>query len=235
VQIAYGHPRTLNAEGYRRLLTQATNHLLPLAHPPNDMRHAINSRRDARSNISASRDRRHENEIRRREEYNQDHGVPAHSHATPIESATASTNSPVWGRSRRPNTHSPPRDRRCNTLNLGVEFFFFFSLTKFGRNSLSSSRSAPSSQFQTSIVRGVRVMYKQNLSVMGVATCRSAFLCLMLRVRLVLSRFSVRDWSPFDGRAPPSARAPRAASARALAPSRGHARRAPQPRLPQPR
>jgi hypothetical protein len=36
----------------------------------------------------------------------------------------------------------------------------------------------------------------QNLSVMGVASCRRTFLCLILRVRLVLSRFSVRDWSP---------------------------------------
>jgi hypothetical protein len=36
---------------------------------------------------------------------------------------------------------------------------------------------------------------------MGVASCRSTFLCLMLRVRLVPSRFSVRDWSLFDGHA----------------------------------
>jgi hypothetical protein len=36
---------------------------------------------------------------------------------------------------------------------------------------------------------------------MGVASCRSTFLCLMLRVHLVPSRFSVRDWSLFDGRA----------------------------------
>jgi hypothetical protein len=36
----------------------------------------------------------------------------------------------------------------------------------------------------------------QNLSVMGVASCRRTFLCLILRVHLVLSRFSVRDWSP---------------------------------------
>jgi hypothetical protein len=35
----------------------------------------------------------------------------------------------------------------------------------------------------------------QNLSAMGVASCRRTFLCLVLRVRLVLSRFSVRDWS----------------------------------------
>jgi hypothetical protein len=44
-------------------------------------------------------------------------------------------------------------------------------------------------------------MYEENLSVMGVASCRSTFLCLMLRVRLVPSRFSVHDWSLFDGRA----------------------------------
>jgi hypothetical protein len=75
-QIADGLSRTPNTEGYRRMLPQATNHLLSLAHPPNDPRHAINSRRDARSNISASHDRRHENEIWRREEYNRDHGVP---------------------------------------------------------------------------------------------------------------------------------------------------------------
>jgi hypothetical protein len=36
---------------------------------------------------------------------------------------------------------------------------------------------------------------------MDVASCRSAFLCLMLRVRLVPSRFSVHDWSLFDSRA----------------------------------
>jgi hypothetical protein len=41
----------------------------------------------------------------------------------------------------------------------------------------------------------------RNLSVMGVASCRSAFLCLMSRVRLVPSRISIRDWSPFEGRA----------------------------------
>jgi hypothetical protein len=43
-QIADGLLRTLDAEGYPRLLTQAANHLLPLAHPANDLRHAINSR-----------------------------------------------------------------------------------------------------------------------------------------------------------------------------------------------
>ena len=42
-RIADGLPRTLDAEGYRWLLTRAANHLLPLAHPPSDLRHAINS------------------------------------------------------------------------------------------------------------------------------------------------------------------------------------------------
>jgi hypothetical protein len=62
-RIADGLLRTPDAEGYRRLLTRAANHLLPLAHPPSDLRHAINSRRDARSSINTSRERRHENEI----------------------------------------------------------------------------------------------------------------------------------------------------------------------------
>jgi hypothetical protein len=55
-RIADGLPRTPDAEGYRRLFTQAANHLLPLAHPPNDLRHAIKSRRDVRSSINASRE-----------------------------------------------------------------------------------------------------------------------------------------------------------------------------------
>jgi hypothetical protein len=75
--IADGLPRTPDAEGYRRLLTRAANHLLPLTHPPSDLRHTINSQQDERSSINASRERRHENEIRRREEYDRDHGIPA--------------------------------------------------------------------------------------------------------------------------------------------------------------
>jgi hypothetical protein len=55
-QIADGLPRTPDAEGFQRLLTRAANHLLPLAHPPSDLQHAINSRRDARSSINASCD-----------------------------------------------------------------------------------------------------------------------------------------------------------------------------------
>jgi hypothetical protein len=57
VRIADGLPRTPDAEGYRRLFTQASNHLLPLTHSAYDLRHAINSCRDARSSINASRER----------------------------------------------------------------------------------------------------------------------------------------------------------------------------------
>jgi hypothetical protein len=110
-RIADGLPQTLNTEGYWRLLTRAANHLLPLAHPPSDLRHAINSRRDAQSFINASRERRHENEIRCREEYDRDHGIPARSQATRIELATASIGGTTQGRSRHHDNNSPPRDR----------------------------------------------------------------------------------------------------------------------------
>jgi hypothetical protein len=108
-RIADGLPRTPDAEGYQRLLTRAANHLLPLAHPPGDLWHAINSRRDARSSINASREQRHENEIRRREEYDRDHGVPVRSQATRVESAADSTGGTTRGRSRQHINNSPPR------------------------------------------------------------------------------------------------------------------------------
>jgi hypothetical protein len=76
-QIADGFPRNPDTKGYRRLLTRAANHLLPIAHPSNDLRYAISSRRDVRSSINTSRDQRHESEIRHREEYDRNHGVPA--------------------------------------------------------------------------------------------------------------------------------------------------------------
>jgi hypothetical protein len=110
-RIADGLPRTPDTEGYRRLFTRAANHLLPLAHPPSDLRHAINSQRDARSSINASRERRHENEIRRWEEYDRDHGIPARSQATRTESATASTGGTTRGQSRHYDNNSPPQDR----------------------------------------------------------------------------------------------------------------------------
>jgi hypothetical protein len=43
-QIADGLLQTPDAEGYRRLLTRAANHLLPIAHPPSDLRHTIKRR-----------------------------------------------------------------------------------------------------------------------------------------------------------------------------------------------
>jgi hypothetical protein len=113
-RIADGLPRTPDAEGYQRLLTRAANHLLPLAHPPSNLRHTINSRRDARSSINASRERRHENEIQRREEYDRDHGVPAQSQATRVELATASNGGTTRGRTRQHIGNSPPRDRHHN-------------------------------------------------------------------------------------------------------------------------
>jgi hypothetical protein len=110
-QIADGLPWTPDAEGYRRLFTRAANHLLPLAHPPSDLRHTINSRRDTRSSINTSCKRRPENEIRRREEYDRDHGIPARSQATRTESAMASTSGTTRGRSRHHDNNSPPRNR----------------------------------------------------------------------------------------------------------------------------
>jgi hypothetical protein len=110
-RIADGLPRTPDAKGYRWLFTRAANHLLPLAHPPSDLRHAINSQRDTQSSINASRERRHENEIRRREEYVRDHGIPAWSQDTRTVSAMASTGGTTRGRSRHHDNNSPPRDR----------------------------------------------------------------------------------------------------------------------------
>jgi hypothetical protein len=48
----------------------------------------------------------------------------------------------------------------CNALNLGVEFFLLFSHQIRALLSFLFPRFAHSSQFQTSIVTGVRVMYK---------------------------------------------------------------------------
>jgi hypothetical protein len=114
-RIANGLPRTPNAEGYRRLFTRVANHLLPLAHPPSDLRHTINSRRDARSSINASRERRHENKIWCWEEYDRDHGIPARSQATRTESATASTGGTTRGRSRHHDNNSPGQTSSSTT------------------------------------------------------------------------------------------------------------------------
>ena len=88
--------------------------LLPIAHPVSNLRHTINSRRDARSSINASRDQRHENEIRRREEYDQDHGIPARSHTTRVESAAAQL---VAGSEDRRDNTSPTPLPRTDTMN----------------------------------------------------------------------------------------------------------------------
>jgi hypothetical protein len=142
--IANGLPRTPDVEGYRQLFTRAANHLLPLAHPPSDLRHAINSRRDARSSINASRERRHENEIRCREEYDWDHGIPARSQATRTESAMASTGGTTRGRSRHHDNNSPPRDRRTHVeyrLSLRALGPFNGPLTSKSPTSTSTSLS----------------------------------------------------------------------------------------------
>jgi hypothetical protein len=110
--MTYRAPQMRRAIG--RCSPKRQNHLLALAHPLNDLRHAFNSRRDARSNINASRDRQHEEEMRQREEYDRDHGAPTHSRTTRTASAAASTNSLAPGRSRRHDArhHSPPWGRR---------------------------------------------------------------------------------------------------------------------------
>jgi thioredoxin-like negative regulator of GroEL len=69
VQIANDLLRTSDAEDYRQILTQATNHLPLPAHRAPDMRYIINSRQDVWNNINASRYRWRESEMRQREEY----------------------------------------------------------------------------------------------------------------------------------------------------------------------
>jgi hypothetical protein len=47
-------PDTPDNKCYRRILTQAANHLLPPAHPDNDMRHHISSHHDVWASIDVS-------------------------------------------------------------------------------------------------------------------------------------------------------------------------------------
>jgi hypothetical protein len=64
-------------------------------------------------------------------------------------------------RSQRPGLFQPfPSLKRCNALNLGVEFFSSFLSPNSGVTLFSLSPFAPSSQFQTSIAASARVMYK---------------------------------------------------------------------------
>jgi hypothetical protein len=108
-QIANGLPRTPDAEGYQQILTKAVNHLLPLVHATNEMCHDINRRRDAWSNINASHDSRHKEEMMQQEEYDRDHGAPTRSCATRAESTAASTNISTLGRSTRERQHDTRR------------------------------------------------------------------------------------------------------------------------------
>jgi hypothetical protein len=57
-QIADGLPQTPDAEGYRRLLTRAANHLLPIAHPraTYDTSSTIDETRGAPSTLRATDD-----------------------------------------------------------------------------------------------------------------------------------------------------------------------------------
>jgi hypothetical protein len=59
--------------------------------------------------------------------------------------------------------NSSDEEDNCNALNLGVDFFLLFTHQIQALLSFLS-RFAPSPQFQSNIVTGVRVMYKQNLT-----------------------------------------------------------------------
>jgi hypothetical protein len=154
-QIADGLPRTPDAEGYQRLLTRAADYLLPIAHPPSDLRHAINSRRDARSSINASRDRRHENEIRRREEYDRDHGVPARSRATRVESVAASTSAQTGdGRDNTSPTPLPGTDAMNTDRKTHVEYLRLLHVSRPSSGPLTS-KSPTSTSTSLSRTRGL--------------------------------------------------------------------------------
>lgn len=57
-------PDTPDNKCYRRILTQAANHLLQPAHPDSDMRHHINGRYDVWASIDGSRKLKHLYSIR---------------------------------------------------------------------------------------------------------------------------------------------------------------------------
>jgi hypothetical protein len=81
----------------------------------------------------------------------------------------------------------------CNALNLGVEFFSSFLSPNSGVTLFSLSPFAPSSQFQTSIATGVRVMYKPKPKCHG---C-----CIMLKhISLSDVECSSRSVPDFDSR-----------------------------------
>jgi hypothetical protein len=143
-----------------------------------------------------------------------------------------------------PAADNPGRDT-CNALNLGVEFFFF-SLTKFGRYSLFSSGFALSSQFQTSIVTSVRVVYEQRpkchgCCIMPKHISLSEIACSSRSVSVFGSRLEpvscVSDWVMrvvgFDPRSGPAQPSPaRSSLARPCAPLAPTPPHAPPPPLP---
>jgi hypothetical protein len=99
-----GRQQPVAHPGHRRLQTNPHLDCESSSSPTHlalNMRCVINCQRDARSNINDSRNCRHKEVMRRWEEYDQDHGAPARSRATRIESAVASMNSPAPGQSAR--------------------------------------------------------------------------------------------------------------------------------------
>jgi hypothetical protein len=89
----------------------------------------------------------------------------------------------------------------CNALNLGVEFFSSFLSPNSGVTLFSLSFFAPSSQFQTSIVTGVRVMYKPKPKWHGCCIMLKHISLSDVECCLVPFRISIRDLIPFSGRA----------------------------------
>ena len=81
----------------------------------------------------------------------------------------------------------------CNALNLGVEFFSSFLSPNSGVTLFSLSPFALSSQLQTSIAAGVRVMYKPKPKCHG---------CCIMPKRISLSddECSSRSVPDFDSR-----------------------------------
>jgi hypothetical protein len=112
----------------------------------------------------------------------------------------------------------------CNALNLGVEFFLLFSHQIRALLSFLFPRLLLLPNFKP-VKRQVSVScINQNLSVMGVASCRSIFLCLMMSVRLVVG-FRSAKWpgpaqsSPAQPARPAPACAPLAPKPPPCAPS----------------
>lgn len=112
-------PPTPEGEGYRQILTQATNHLLPLVHPEGDLHNHFNDRHDTWSDIISSRACLHEKELRRQEDYDQDHsssrwGTEGLDDSTTDSTTRSSACWPARNRLQNPRLPSPPRDQRHN-------------------------------------------------------------------------------------------------------------------------